>query len=150
MHCLVTMLSFYVSPLYTEGETSRFTSHRSFFTMSCLTPRCMWASVTDGRPTLTPTYSFVYPLLCLHCVYIIFFRGPHGRRVKGQWVGVGLHCLTRSPANTRREPVLVLGWASVADGGPELDQHWVNVSCLLGVLTGHICVIVDHLPGSKS
>ena len=52
-------------------------------------------------------------------------------------------------------------------------QHWVNVSCLLGVLTGHICVLhitgcednktvaqlmepkddlvtVDHLPGSKS
>ena len=56
---------------------------------------------------------------------------------------------------------------------PELDQHRVNVSCLLGVLTGHICVLhitrcediktvaqlikpkddlvtVDHLPGSKS
>ena len=69
--------------------------------------------------------------------------------------------------------MLVLGWTSVADGGPELDQHWFNVSCLLGVLTGHICVLhitgcediktdakliepkddlvtVDHLPGSKS
>ena len=69
--------------------------------------------------------------------------------------------------------MLVLCWASVADGGPELDQHWVNVLCLLGVLTGHICVLhingcedittvaqliepkddlvtVDHLPGSKS
>ena len=68
--------------------------------------------------------------------------------------------------------MLVLGWASVADGGPELDQHWVNVSCLLGVFTGHICVLhitrcedikavaqliepkddlvtVDHLPSSK-
>ena len=30
------------------------------------------------------------------------------------------------------KPVLILCWASVADGGPELDQHWVNVSCLLG------------------
>ena len=37
--------------------------------------------------------------------------------------------------------MLVLCWASVADGEPELDQHWVNVSCLLGVLTGHICVL---------
>ena len=69
--------------------------------------------------------------------------------------------------------MLVLCWASVADGGPELDQNWVNVSCLLGVLTGHICVLhitrcediktvaqlikpeddlvtVDRLPGSKS
>ena len=25
------------------------------------------------------------------------------------------------------EPVLVWCWASVADGGPALDQHWVNV-----------------------
>ena len=71
------------------------------------------------------------------------------------------------------EPGLVLCWASVADGGLEWDQHWVNVSCLLGVLTGHICVLhitgcediktaaqliepksdlvtVDHLSGSKS
>ena len=71
------------------------------------------------------------------------------------------------------EPVLFLCWASVADLGPELDQHLFNVSCLLGVLTGHICVLhitgcediktvaqliepkddlvtVDHLPGSKS
>ena len=69
--------------------------------------------------------------------------------------------------------MLVLCLASVADGGPELDQHRVNVSCLLGVLTGHICVLhiigcednktvaqliepkddlvaVDHLPGSKT
>ena len=69
--------------------------------------------------------------------------------------------------------MLVLCWASDADGGPELDQHWVNVLCLLGVLTSHICVLhitwcedietlaqliqpkddlvtVDHLLGSKS
>ena len=70
--------------------------------------------------------------------------------------------------------MLVLCWEdSIADGGPELDQHWVNVSSLLGLLTGHICVLhitgcediktvaqliepkddlvtVDHLPGSKS
>ena len=24
-------------------------------------------------------------------------------------------------------------WANVADGGPTLKQHWVNVSCSLGV-----------------
>ena len=91
---------YYVSPLYTEGETYRFTSHRSFLchicfvsvrsvlsvyyaggqtrdvdpmsgycwptvygaepalaqywvTVSCLTPRCIWASVIDEGPTLT-------------------------------------------------------------------------------------------------
>ena len=36
------------------------------------------------------------------------------------------------------EPVLVWCWSSVADSGPELDQHWVNVLCLLGVLIGYI------------
>ena len=31
-------------------------------------------------------------------------------------------------------PVLVQCWASVADGGTTLFQHWINVSCLLGDL----------------
>ena len=30
------------------------------------------------------------------------------------------------------EPVLDKCWASVVDSGPELHQHWLNVSCLLG------------------
>ena len=30
------------------------------------------------------------------------------------------------------DPVLFQCWASVADAGPTLKQHWVNVSCLLG------------------
>ena len=29
-------------------------------------------------------------------------------------------------------PMLAQCWASVADGGPTLYQHWVDVSCLLG------------------
>ena len=29
-------------------------------------------------------------------------------------------------------PLLVQCWASVVDGGPTLDQHWFDVSCLLG------------------
>ena len=45
------------------------------------------------------------------------------------------------------KPVLIWCWASVADSGPELDQHWVNVSCLLGVLTGHIMFCTS--PGVK-
>ena len=27
-------------------------------------------------------------------------------------------------------------WADVEDGGPTLKQHWVNVSCLLGMYIG--------------
>ena len=54
------------------------------------------------------------------------------------------HCQTRSP---RRgvEPVLVLCWASVSYGGPELDQYRVNVSCSLGVPTGHIPASTKYL-----
>ena len=36
------------------------------------------------------------------------------------------------------EPMLYQCWASVVDGGPALEQHWVDVSCLLG-RTGIIC-----------
>ena len=28
--------------------------------------------------------------------------------------------------------MLIRCWASVTDAGPALNQHWVNVSCLLG------------------
>ena len=31
-------------------------------------------------------------------------------------------------------------WASVADNGPTLKQHWLNVSCLLG----HNIKIIKH------
>ena len=33
-------------------------------------------------------------------------------------------------------PVLVKCWDSVADRGPTLYQHWVNVSCLVGMAKG--------------
>ena len=30
------------------------------------------------------------------------------------------------------ESLLVQCWASVVDGGPTLNQQWLNVSCVLG------------------
>ena len=30
------------------------------------------------------------------------------------------------------EPLLDQCWASVVDGGPTLNQQWLNVSCLVG------------------
>ena len=103
----------------------------------------MWASVIDCGPTLTQLlfkascrYYSQYEVGLLTTVeWILPSTGDAGPTFTRHWVSVTLHCLTRSPA------VLVLCWASVADGGPELDQHWINVSCLLGVLTGHICVL---------
>ena len=105
--------------------------------------------------------------------WILTSTGDAGPRFTRHLVGVGLHCLTAAQQTGGVEPVLVLCWASVADGGPELDQHWFNVLCLLGVLTDHICVLhitwfednktvaqliepkddlvtVDHLPDSNS
>ena len=141
----------YVYPLYTEGETYRFTSHRSFLshisfvrsvlsvyhtggqtrdddsmsgycwttvydakptlaqywvTMSCLTPRCMWASVTDGGPTLTQllfkasagiTSSMKYIVGLLTTVeWILASTSDAGPAFTRHWVSVGLHCLSRS------------------------------------------------------
>ena len=31
------------------------------------------------------------------------------------------------------DPMLIQCWANVEDGGPTLNQYWVNVSCLLGL-----------------
>ena len=39
------------------------------------------------------------------------------------------------------ESMLVLRWSSVVDGGPLLNQHWLNVSCLLGG-----CTTSQHRP----
>ena len=30
------------------------------------------------------------------------------------------------------EPMLAQCWASDVDGGPTLNQHWLNISCWLG------------------
>ena len=30
------------------------------------------------------------------------------------------------------KPMLLLGWSSVYDAGTTLNQHWFNVSCVLG------------------
>ena len=141
----------------------------------------MWASVTDGGPTLTQLlfkascgyYSQHEVGLLTSVEWILASTGDTGPTFTRYWVGVGLHCLTRSPANMRRCTSAGLFWASVADGGPKLNQHWVNVACLLGVFTGPICVLhitgcediktvaqliepkddlvsVDHLPSSRA
>ena len=144
----------------------------------------MWASVIDSGPTLTQLlfqnilrwYYSRHELGLLTTVeWILASTGDAGPTLTRHWIGVGLHCLTRSPANTRRLTSAGFMLGSVADGGPDLDQPWVNISCLtvLTVLTGHICVlhitgcediktvaqliepkddlvIVDHLTGSKS
>ena len=48
-----------------------------------------------------------------------------------------------APANTSRdiEPMLVKCWVDVVDGEPTLNQHWFNVSCLLGYV---MCLLWGH------
>ena len=54
------------------------------------------------------------------------------------WVVSGhvIAACSRPPTTCRKtrdiEPVLGYCWASVEDGGPTLNQHWLSVSCLLG------------------
>ena len=45
-------------------------------------------------------------------------------------------CISVEAAQQTRDvrPMLIQSWASVADGGPTLNQHWANVPCLLGGL----------------
>ena len=46
------------------------------------------------------------------------------------------------PANTKHRHNVGSMLGSIVDGGPTLDQHWVDVSCLLGYLT---CIkAIDH------
>ena len=41
--------------------------------------------------------------------------------------------------------MLFYGWADYEDDGPTLKQHWVNVSCLLGMYIGmHGCAVILH------
>ena len=36
-------------------------------------------------------------------------------------------------------------WAYVENDGPTLKQHWVNVSCLLGMYKGmYGCAVISH------
>ena len=133
----VDLMSGYCWPTIYDAEP---TLAHHLVTVSCLTPRIMWASVTEGGPTLTQLlfkassryYSQHEVGLLTKVEWILASTGDAGPTFTRHGVGVGLHCLTAQ--QTRGvEPELILCWASIADGGPELDQHWVNVSCLLGV-----------------
>ena len=147
-------------------------------TVLCLTPRWMWASVTDGGPTFTQLLfkaSWVY--YSQHIVglltpveWILASTGDAGPEFTRHWVCVGLHCLTPQPS---KHEALNQCWFYAGPASQTVGQNWVNDSCLLGVLPGHICVLhitgcediktvaqliepkddlvaVNHFPGSKS
>ena len=43
------------------------------------------------------------------------------------------------------DPMLLWCWASVADGGPTLQQHWVSVLCLLGARCTFVAINLSLL-----
>ena len=59
----------------------------------------------------------------LTTIFKIFQNTPQGTHNKN----VCVYWVERSPANARRWTRAGWCWASVADCGPTLDQHWVNV-----------------------
>ena len=112
-----------------------FLAHRLVYwvTVSCLTPRWMWASVTDGGPTLTQLlfkascgyYSQHEVGLLTTVERILASTGDAGPTFTRHRVGVGLHCLTRSLANTRR-------WTSAGLMVGHRRRRWTRIGPALG------------------
>ena len=69
--------------------------------------------------TLTSSEAIVCDIRC-QCVYILYI------------------CLSQQTRDVL--PMLAQCWASVVDGGPTLSQHWVNFSCLLGIVHIYVCM----------
>ena len=99
----VDPMSGYCWPTVNDAEP---TLAQYWATVSCLTPRCMWASVTDGGPTIIQLlfkascgyYSQHEVGLLTMVEWILASIGDAGPTFTRHWVGVDLHCLTRSPA----------------------------------------------------
>ena len=49
------------------------------------------------------------------------------------------HCESPTLQTRDIEPLLVQCWSNVVDGGPTLNQQWLNVSCLLGKQVSPMC-----------
>ena len=94
-------------------------------TVSCLAPRWMWASVTDGGPTLTQ----------------LWIKSAGTASMK-YWLGLNGYCpapatlaqhLTDigsvSACTGQQKAMSIVQWlmARAGDGGPALNQHWVDV-----------------------
>ena len=56
----------------------------------------------------------------------------HGYGLETSARSEGMFSPVRSQETRDIEALLVQCWASVVDGGPTLNQQWLNVSCLLG------------------
>ena len=118
------LINEYVSPLYTEVGTRCFTSvpfislwqavmltpcwanagptlAQYWVTKSCLVSRSMWASVTDGGPTITQLVQSIVPVppacryhqhkVLTRAEWILASTDDNGPTFKRHWVGIGLY-----------------------------------------------------------
>ena len=88
-------------------------------------------------PSQPGCWTAVWPCTCSHCDLVMFtsLTSPSGQASSSDHLihllcdvcsmSVSLMCATRYT-----DPLLVQCWASVADDGPTLNQHWAGVSCL--------------------
>ena len=120
--------------------------------LALLAPCWMWASVSDDGPTLAQLW---FKALCRYHQHAGSASMKYWLELNGYWpatatlaqhlknmgtcrlvlaatVSRPAWCWTQPQQTRGVEPVLVWCWANIADCGPALDQHWVNVSFLLG------------------
>ena len=71
-------------------------------------------------------------LPCVMC-YVDCWQGNHCQGIlQHAACAAGGRETTRSHQTGYVKPMPIYCWADVGDGGPTLNRHWFNVSCLLG------------------
>ena len=107
-------------------------------TVSCLATHWMWASITDGGPTLTQLW---FKASCWYRQHEVLTRaewilpstGDAGPTFNRHCIGVSLYSVdTPPPTEITVQCWMVDGQSQ--QGGPGLSRHWVDVSCLLGIV----------------
>ena len=88
----------------------------------------------DGGPhtiCFMPPASFDVTVLMHHAPGVIRSKAP---------IHTSTWFMTVRTRQTRHiYPMFEQRWSNVVDGGPSLDKHWVDVSCLLGErYSGHL------------
>ena len=101
---------------------------------TCLTPRWMWASITDGGPTFIQLWFnascwYRQHELLTRAEWILPSTDDAGPTFNRHWIGFSLYSVQQKALSS-------VQWLMVrtGDGGPAMNRHWVDVSCLLGIV----------------
>ena len=125
-HADVNPMSGYCLPTVYDAEPT-LAQYR--VTVSCLTPRCMWACVKDGGPTLT---QFLFKASCRYysqhevslltmVEWILASTCDAGPTFIRHWVGIGLHCLTR------KHEALNQCWFYAGPASQTVGRNWTSI-----------------------